>query len=318
MGFFSIDLFRPFDQLYMPCEFPSIEFRVQHKTPTSLARGTILHPLVPGSVFQGMHFGPPLGFHKGCGQGQRPFLVAKTSLQGLGQGAPLPAATRHTFIRDWLEDTRPLGEGHFSEQGCMLTPRELQAVSGAQGVGPGPAIGKLLRWDGAGRLGTAGTVRKGSRPVLCSTPAHIEPRKTSELASLCPLSPPGHPVRAGHPPALRRLARDMLRDRALLPVVTLAGEGKRVPSVLPAPEICAGFQQLLHACLSNTKENKIVFTSFLMCLHSSGTLAASKSERGSTAESPVTYFHSSWPRPRPQLPVTATPLLDISLKETQR
>lgn len=265
-----------------------------------------------------MHCGAPSGFHKGCGQGQRPFLVAKTSLQGLGQGAPLPAATSHTLIRDWLEDARPVGEGHFSEQGCMLTPRELQVVSGAKGVGPGPAIGKLLRWDGAGRLGTAGAVRKGSRPMLCSTPARVEPRRTSELASLGPLSLPGHPVRAGHPPALRRLARKMLRDMGLLPVVTLAGEGKRVPSVLPAPEICAGFQRLLHACLSNAKENKIVFTSFLMCLPSSGTLAASKSERGSSAESPVTCFHSSWPRPRPQLPVTATPLLDISLKETQR
>ena len=50
MGFFSIDLFRPFDQLYMPREFLSMEFRAQLKTPTSLARGAILHALVPGSV----------------------------------------------------------------------------------------------------------------------------------------------------------------------------------------------------------------------------------------------------------------------------
>ena len=203
MEFFSVDLFRPFNQLYMPCAFPSMDLRVQHKTPASLARGTILHALVPGSVFQGMHFGPPLGFHKGRGQGQRPFLVAKTSLQGLGKSTPLPAATSHTLIGDPLEDTRPVGEGRFSEQGCMLIPMELQAVSGAQSVGPRPAIGRLLRWDSAGRLGTVGPVHKGSRHVLCSTPACIEPHRTSELASLGPLSPPGHSVRAGHPPALR-------------------------------------------------------------------------------------------------------------------
>lgn len=166
MGFFSIDLFRPFNQLYMPRAFPSMELRVQHKTPTSLARGAILHTLVPGSVFRGMHFGPPLGSHKGRGQGQRPFLMAKTSLRGLGKGAPLPAATSHTLIGDPLEDARPVGEGRFSEQGYMLIPTELQAVSGAQGVGPRPVIGRLLRWDGWGGWERSALCAKA--PDMCS------------------------------------------------------------------------------------------------------------------------------------------------------
>lgn len=145
----------------------------------------------------------PLGFHKGRGQGQRPFLVAKTSLQGLGKSALRQQPQSHPH---WGPAGGPEACGRgggFSEQGCMLIPMRLQAVSGAQSVGPRPAIGRLLRWDSAGRLGTVGPVRKGSRHVLCSTPACIEPHRTSELASLGPVPSWALVRSAGHPPALK-------------------------------------------------------------------------------------------------------------------
>ena len=126
---------------------------------------------------------------------------------------------------------------------------------------------------------------------------------------------PSWAPREGRAPSCSQMTRQ--RDTQRQGTTTCCHTGRRreeSPHCAPSPRNCASFQRLLHACLSNAKENKIVFTCILMCLPSSGTPAASKSERGSTVELPVTYFHSSWPHPRPRLAVTATS--GISLKET--
>lgn len=65
-----------------------------------------------------------------------------------------------------------------------------------------------------------------------------------------------------------------------------------------APRILPGAQKLLYTCLLSAKENKIVFTCFLVSSLFRD-LAASETERGSPAKSPVPGSHPPWPHPLP-------------------
>lgn len=68
---------------------------------------------------------------------------------------PLPAATSHTLIGDQLENAKTSGRGVLPRAGLHAYPTELQVVSGAQEVGPRPALGRQLRQDGAWNAGNS-------------------------------------------------------------------------------------------------------------------------------------------------------------------